>query len=101
MSEIAQLSCNNSADFDQIMGTVGSRLIGIEGNEVSILKTLALLDYCIHEGSERCVIWAQEKLFAIRILRKFDPTDAKSVTVEGMYKKRQNMSILAANVMLQ
>jgi len=36
-----------------------------------VLKSLKVLDYCLHEGSELCVTWARKNIYIIRTLREF------------------------------
>jgi len=36
-----------------------------------VLKSLKVLDYCLHEGSELCVTWARKNIYVIRTLREF------------------------------
>ena len=40
-----------------------------------VLKSLKVLDYCLHEGSELVVTWARKNLFIIKTLREFMYTD--------------------------
>ena len=36
-----------------------------------VLKSLKVLDYALHEGSELCVTWARKNIYIIRTLREF------------------------------
>lgn len=36
-----------------------------------VLKSLKVLDYCLHEGSELVVTWARKNVYIIRTLREF------------------------------
>lgn len=40
-----------------------------------VLKSLKVLDYCLHEGSELCVTWARKNIYIIRTLREFIHVD--------------------------
>lgn len=36
-----------------------------------VLKSLKVLDYCLHEGSELVVTWARKNIYIIKTLREF------------------------------
>lgn len=40
-----------------------------------VLKSLKVLDYCLHEGSELVVTWARKNIYIIKTLREFQYTD--------------------------
>lgn len=40
-----------------------------------VLKSLKVLDYCLHEGSELVVTWARQNIFIIKTLREFQHID--------------------------
>lgn len=40
-----------------------------------VLKSLKVLDYCLHEGSELVVTWARQNIFIIKTLREFQYSD--------------------------
>jgi len=40
-----------------------------------VLKSLKVLDYCLHEGSELCCTWARKNIYIIKTLREFQYTD--------------------------
>lgn len=40
-----------------------------------VLKSLKVLDYCLHEGHENVVIWAKENMFLIKTLQEFQHLD--------------------------
>ena len=52
-----------------------------------VLKSLKVLDYCLHEGSELVVTWARKNLFIIKTLREFQyvDDDGRDVGQNGMY----------------
>ena len=40
-----------------------------------VLKSLKVLDYCLHEGSELVVTWARKNVYIIKTLREFQYFD--------------------------
>lgn len=40
-----------------------------------VLKSLKVLDYCLHEGSEMVVTWARKNIYIIKTLREFQYID--------------------------
>ena len=40
-----------------------------------VLKSLKVLDYCLHEGSELVVTWARKNVYIIKTLREFQYVD--------------------------
>lgn len=40
-----------------------------------VLKSLKVLDYCLHEGSELVVTWARKNIYIIKTLREFQYID--------------------------
>ena len=52
-----------------------------------VLKSLKVLDYCLHEGSELVVTWARKNVYIIKTLREFQyiDDDGKDVGQNGMY----------------
>jgi len=54
-----------------------------------VLKSLKVLDYCLHEGSELCVTWARKNIYIIRTLREFVYVDEESRDV-GQNSKRNH-----------
>lgn len=40
-----------------------------------VLKSLKVLDYCLHEGSELVVTWARKNIYIIKTLREFQHID--------------------------
>jgi epsin len=43
-----------------------------------VLKSLKVLDYCLHEGSELVVTWARKNVYIIKTLREFQYVDEDS-----------------------
>lgn len=54
-----------------------------------VLKSLKVLDYCLHEGSELVVTWARKNLFIIKTLREFQyvDDDGRDVGLNGTIKR--------------
>ncbi|KZM26030.1 hypothetical protein ST47_g2825 [Ascochyta rabiei] len=75
MAEIAQITFNNSTDFYQVMDMLDKRLNDKGKNWRHVLKSLKVLDYCLHEGSELVVTWARKNIYIIKTLREFQYTD--------------------------
>lgn len=50
-----------------------------------VLKSLKVLDYCLHEGSELVVTWARKNIYIIKTLREFQyiDEDGKDVGQNG------------------
>lgn len=53
-----------------------------------VLKSLKVLDYCLHEGSELVVTWARKNVYIIKTLREFQyvDDDGKDVGQNGQQK---------------
>lgn len=91
MSEIAQLTFNgyshhplssptvlslaSSNDFYEIMDMLDKRMNDKGKNWRHVLKSLKVLDYCLHEGSELVVTWARKNVYIIKTLREFQYVD--------------------------
>ncbi|KAI9758836.1 MAG: Hexaprenyldihydroxybenzoate methyltransferase, mitochondrial [Chaenotheca gracillima] len=75
MSEIAQMTFNNSNDFYEIMDMLDKRLNDKGKNWRHVLKALKVLDYALHEGSELVVNWARKNIYIIKTLREFQYID--------------------------
>ncbi|WEW60645.1 hypothetical protein PRK78_006132 [Emydomyces testavorans] len=75
MSEIAALTFNNPTDFYEIMDMLDKRLNDKGKNWRHVLKSLKVLDYCLHEGSELVVTWARKNIYIIKTLREFQYLD--------------------------
>lgn len=52
-----------------------------------VLKSLKVLDYCLHEGSELVVTWARKNVYIIKTLREFQyvDEDGRDVGNNGQY----------------
>ncbi|KAL8920272.1 MAG: hypothetical protein Q9208_006340 [Pyrenodesmia sp. 3 TL-2023] len=75
MSEIAYLTFNDANDFYEIMDMLDKRLNDKGKNWRHVLKSLKVLDYCLHEGSELVVTWARKNVYIIKTLREFQYVD--------------------------
>lgn len=58
-----------------IMDMLDKRLNDKGKNWRHVLKALKVLDYCLHEGSERVVTWARQNMYIIKTLREFQYID--------------------------
>ncbi|KAH8701683.1 EH domain binding protein epsin 2 [Talaromyces proteolyticus] len=75
MSEIAQMTFSNPQDFYEIVEMLDKRLNDKGKNWRHVLKSLKVLDYCLHEGSELVVTWARKNVYIIKTLREFQYID--------------------------
>ena len=52
-----------------------------------VLKSLKVLDYCLHEGSELVVTWARKNVYIVKTLREFQyvDDDGKDVGQNGSH----------------
>jgi len=75
MSEIAALTFGSPTDFYEIMDMLDKRLNDKGKNWRHVLKSLKVLDYCLHEGSEMVVTWARKNVYIIKTLREFQYVD--------------------------
>lgn len=66
---------NSSSDFYEIMDMLDKRMNDKGKNWRHVLKSLKVLDYCLHEGSELVVTWARKNIFIIKTLREFQHID--------------------------
>ncbi|KAI4161774.1 MAG: hypothetical protein LQ342_004606 [Letrouitia transgressa] len=106
MSEIAQLTFNGSNDFYEIMDMLDKRLNDKGKNWRHVLKSLKVLDYCLHEGSELVVTWARKNVYIIKTLREFQYVDDDGRDVgqngtceDGQFHVRQSAKELTSLVL--
>lgn len=71
MADIARITYNSSTDFYEVMDMLDKRLNDKGKNWRHVLKSLKVLDYCLHEGSELVVTWARKNVYIIKTLREF------------------------------
>ena len=62
---------HSHGDFYEIMDMLDKRLNDKGKNWRHVLKSLKVLDYCLHEGSEMVVTWARKNIYIIKTLREF------------------------------
>ncbi|PPQ90335.1 hypothetical protein CVT25_007737 [Psilocybe cyanescens] len=74
MNEIAQLTYNQN-DFIEIMEMIDKRLNDKGKNWRHVFKSLTVLDYCLHQGSENCVIYFRDNIYVIKTLKEFQYVD--------------------------
>ncbi|KAJ3560303.1 hypothetical protein NP233_g10926 [Leucocoprinus birnbaumii] len=74
MNEIAQLTYNQN-DFIEIMEMLDKRLNDKGKNWRHVFKSLTVLDYCLHQGSENVVIYFRDNLYIIKTLKEFQYID--------------------------
>ena len=65
----------SSTDFYEVMDMLDKRLNDKGKNWRHVLKSLKVLDYCLHEGSELVVTWARKNVYIIKTLREFQYID--------------------------
>ncbi|GFF31131.1 epsin-1 [Aspergillus udagawae] len=75
MAEIAAMTFSSPTDFYEIMDMLDKRLNDKGKNWRHVLKSLKVLDYCLHEGSELVVTWARKNVYIIKTLREFQYVD--------------------------
>ncbi|KAF9530729.1 hypothetical protein CPB83DRAFT_874950 [Crepidotus variabilis] len=74
MNEIAQLTYNQN-DFIEIMEMLDKRLNDKGKNWRHVFKSLTVLDYCLHQGSENVVIYFRDNIYVIKTLKEFQYID--------------------------
>ncbi|KXL45229.1 hypothetical protein M433DRAFT_154600 [Acidomyces richmondensis BFW] len=75
MADIARITYNSPTDFYEVMDMLDKRLNDKGKNWRHVLKSLKVLDYCLHEGSELVVTWARKNIYVIKTLREFIHVD--------------------------
>ncbi|PCH34365.1 ENTH-domain-containing protein [Wolfiporia cocos MD-104 SS10] len=74
MHEIAQLTYNQD-DFIEIMEVLDKRLNDKGKNWRHVFKSLTLLDYLLHSGSENVILYFKDNIYIIKTLREFQYVD--------------------------
>ncbi|KAF7791474.1 hypothetical protein EIP86_002490 [Pleurotus ostreatoroseus] len=74
MNELAQLTYNQN-DFIEIMEMLDKRLNDKGKNWRHVFKSLTVLDYLLHAGSENVVIYFRDNLYVIKTLKEFQYID--------------------------
>jgi epsin len=72
---LTDLGLRSPGDFHEIMDMLDKRLNDKGKNWRHVLKSLKVLDYCLHEGSELVVTWARKNIYVIKTLREFQYID--------------------------
>jgi len=79
MNEIAQMTFNQG-DFVEIMEMLDKRLNDKGKNWRHVHKSLAVLDYLLHAGSENVVIYFRDNIYIIKTLKEFQYVDESERT---------------------
>ncbi|KAA1473303.1 ENTH-domain-containing protein [Dentipellis sp. KUC8613] len=74
MNEIAQMSYNQN-DFVEIMEMLDKRLNDKGKNWRHVFKSLTVLDYLLHAGSENVVIYFRDNIYVVKTLKEFQYVD--------------------------
>ncbi|KAI0822130.1 hypothetical protein BC628DRAFT_1459787 [Trametes gibbosa] len=74
MNELAQLSYNQD-NFVEIMEMLDKRLNDKGKNWRHVFKSLTVLDYLLHAGSENVVVYFRDNLYVIKTLKEFQYVD--------------------------
>ncbi|PCH34631.1 ENTH-domain-containing protein [Wolfiporia cocos MD-104 SS10] len=74
MNELAQLSYNQN-DFIEIMEMLDKRLNDKGKNWRHVFKSLTVLDYLLHAGSENVVLYFRDNIYVIKTLKEFQYID--------------------------
>ncbi|KIY43182.1 ENTH-domain-containing protein [Fistulina hepatica ATCC 64428] len=74
MNELAQLTYNQN-DFVEIMEMLDKRLNDKGKNWRHVFKSLTVLDYCLHQGSENVVIYFKDNIYIVKTLKEFQYID--------------------------
>ena len=79
-------------DLYEVVDMLDRRLNDKGKNWRHVLKSLKVLDYCLHEGSELVVTWARKNIYIIKTLREFIYLDEEGRAV-GASSKPSSWSI--------
>ncbi|KAJ7853304.1 hypothetical protein B0H14DRAFT_2354334 [Mycena olivaceomarginata] len=74
MNEIAEMTCNQD-DYVEILEMLYKRLNEKGKNWRHVFKSLTLLDYLLHQGSENMIIYFRDNLYVIKTLEEFQYVD--------------------------
>lgn len=80
-------------EFYEIVEMLDKRLNDKGKNWRHVLKSLKVVDYCLHEGSEQIVTWATKNLYIIKTLREFQyiDEDGRDVGQNGMFVRMSSI----------
>ncbi|KAI8849401.1 hypothetical protein BC829DRAFT_186272 [Chytridium lagenaria] len=93
MMQIARATFNHR-DFIDIMEMLDKRLNDKGKNWRHVYKSLILLDYLLHEGSENVIKYAKENLYVVKTLKDFQYVDDDSKD-HGMNVRQLSKDITA------
>ncbi|KAM5535254.1 hypothetical protein V8D89_011060 [Ganoderma adspersum] len=74
MFELSQLSYRQG-DFVDIMEVIDKRLNDKGKNWRHVFKSLVVLDYLLHSGSENVILYCEDNIYVIKTLREFQYID--------------------------
>ncbi|KAI0674006.1 hypothetical protein C8Q78DRAFT_969052 [Trametes maxima] len=74
MYELAQMTFDES-DFVEIMEVIDKRINDKGKNWRHVFKSLVVLDYLLHSGSENVIRYCEDNLYEIKTLREFQYID--------------------------
>ncbi|KAH7099985.1 hypothetical protein BKA62DRAFT_707906 [Auriculariales sp. MPI-PUGE-AT-0066] len=74
MNELAQMTYNQN-DFVEIMEMIDKRLNDKGKNWRHVFKSLTVLDYLLHAGSDNVVIYFRDNLYVVKTLKEFQFVD--------------------------
>ncbi|KZT03033.1 ENTH-domain-containing protein [Laetiporus sulphureus 93-53] len=74
MNEIAQMTFNQN-DFIEVMEMLDKRLNDKGKNWRHVFKSLTVLDYLLHAGSENVVIYFKDNIYIVKTLKEFQYID--------------------------
>ncbi|KAF2717011.1 ENTH-domain-containing protein [Polychaeton citri CBS 116435] len=96
MADIARITYNSSTDFYEVMDMLDKRLNDKGKNWRHVLKSLKVLDYCLHEGSELVVTWSRKNIYIIKTLREFiyQDEDGKDVGASIRHSAKELTSLI-------
>jgi hypothetical protein len=100
MADIARITYNSSTDFYEVMDMLDKRLNDKGKNWRHVLKSLKVLDYCLHEGSELVVTWARKNIYIIKTLREFIYLDEEGRDVGASSMSKPRMSVMRKDIWL-
>lgn len=103
MADIARITFNSSTDFYEVMDMLDKRLNDKGKNWRHVLKSLKVLDYCLHEGSELVVTWARKNIYIIKTLREFIylDEDNRDVGASSEYNQRCYLMLVLTTTLVR
>ncbi|KDQ54579.1 hypothetical protein JAAARDRAFT_38265 [Jaapia argillacea MUCL 33604] len=74
LNELAQLSYNQN-DFVEILEMLDKRLNDKGKNWRHVFKSLTVVDYLLHSGSENVIVYFRDNIYVIKTLKEFQYVD--------------------------